>query len=1145
MKLFSIFMLVFTLGAYASGYSQKQLVTLDLKQCDVNTLFQEIWKQTGLRFVYNEKDIAGLSRLDIKANQQAVDEVLDNLFRNTPYQCTLESDVIYVTPRPEANNPQAKKEMVKLTGTVTDTKGNFLPGVTVFLGNSNIGTSTDIYGNYQLSIVKGSAVEIVYTFIGMKKATYLFSAQEDTTHDVILEEDNVELQDVVVIGYGTKSGRNLTSSVSSIKAKDLEKYANGASTFDNMLGGAVKGVLVNQSTGEPGSKATINIRGITSPLASKNNNEPLYVIDGVPFFVERSLNMLNPLSTLSPNDIESIDVLKDAAATAIYGSRGANGVVIINTKGGRRNERTTISLGYSLSIGNPVKKFTPLNTSQFKEVQALLLKNTLNAINNQDIKDNATIINIKNIGDYMADLSYSSNGDIIFNGLKDDAFGTENTNWINETQNRNALTHNYNVGIRGGSEKSNYAFSFNAIDQEGLFINEDMQRYNSRLSIDTDISERFKAGAALGYTFTKRRSGTAGEEMGLTREWNARPDASVYDEEGEFQPLDGTLYWGYPVGIPNPVASRQNINKNQSYQFLGNSYLEYKVLKGLKIRGDINISLFQNHYSNFTPKFAMEDWGGGNMSTLSDSRSKSANTSINFRADYEYKIDDHQLNFMAGYGWDRQFSEGISSFYMDFPDDEILINAGSATISSSPSDYKVKSALNSVYARASYNYLDKYLAEVNFRSDASSKFGPGNRRGYFPSVSLGWRISDENFMADFEKINDLKLRLSWGQTGSTNIEDFVYRQFFVKKNPYMEQSSLVPSPLPNPDIKWEMTSEVNGGIDFSLFNRRLFGSIDGYYRYTKGALSPSPYSLESGSSSYTSNLIDLSNKGVEIEIGGDVIRNSDWTWTSKFNISLNRNKIEKLNGANLSGYDIDSYIEGEPAGVLKGYVVERIFQSDTEVQELNQQAKANGSAFYQSASTATGDFKFKDIDGNGYIDSKDRTVIASPQPKFFGGFFNSVSYKDLNLSFVFQFSKGAKAMVSNLQTDMYGLLGNNIYPALYGNTWTPENPQTQYARLVYGDPSSNSRTSDRYVHETSYLRLKNITLSYSLPQAWLNKVNIPSAMLFVSGSNLWTVTNWPGIDPELVNSFTTSQMTENKDPYPLSRTFTLGIKVEF
>ena len=1046
-------------------------------------------------------------------------------------------------------NTAAVAAGIEIKGTVTDSKGEPLPGVNIVeLGvKKNNGTITDLSGKYTITVESQKSV-LQYTFIGYKTTEVTVGNRK--TINVSLKDDTQSLDEVVVIGYGTMRKKDLSGAVASIKSDDL--MIGNPTNISQALQGKLAGVQVNQSDGAPGSGVSITIRGANS---FSTNSQPLYIVDGIPFEVgdtpsskanEGNNSTTNPLSLINPNDIESIDILKDASATAIYGSRGANGVVIIKTKDGHRNEQMKISLGYTLSVGNQIKKFKPLNTTKFKNLQELIIKNTLGAINKAQITDDNIIYGqIYPAIDYMANTSYDNYGNMIFDGLKDEAFGEENTNWVDETNNKNALTHMYNLAIRGGGKLSNYSFSFNAIDQEGLFINDDMQRYNSRLSFDSDVSKRFKVGAALGYTMTKRHSGAAGEEMGITREWNVRPDVPVYDETGELYRIDGTLTWGFPVGLANPVANRQNKNKKESYQFLGNSYLEYKIFNGLKIRGDINISMFQDQYSNYNPLVAQDDWGGGGMSTLQDDRSKAANTSINFRADYNFQIEDHYFSFMVGYGWDRSFSEYTSHYYMGFPDDEVLNNAGSATETHCIGDAKSKSALNSIYARASYNYLDKYLAEINFRSDASSKFGPGNQRGYFPSISLGWRMSSENFMADAEKVDDLKLRFSWGQTGSTNINDFVYRQFYEKGNPYIGQSTLTPGLLPNPDIKWERTSEFNGGLDYAFFNHRLFGSIDGYYRYTKGALAPSPYPLESGSTSYTSNLIDLSNKGVEIEIGGDIIRTADWTWTSKFNIALNRNKIEKLNGAELSSNDVDTYIEGQPAGVLKGYIVEKIFQNDDEVVTLNKTAVARGANYYQEKSTGMGDFKYKDLDGNGYIDSKDREVIATPQPKFFGGFFNSVNYKNFNLSFVFQFSQGAKAAVYNMMSDMYGYIGNNIYPELYGKTWSPENPDARYARLVYTDPSKNSRFSDRYIYETSYLRLKNITFSYNLPQNFLKKINVQSAMLFVSGSNIWTVTQWPGIDPELISSFTTSQMTLNEDPYPLSKTFTLGVKVEF
>ena len=1162
MKLFAIFMLVFTLGSHASVFSQKQLVTLNLKHCDINTLFQEIWKQTGLRFIYNEKDVADLQLTDIKANQQQVDEILTTIFRDSPYQCSFESDVIYVVPRTAI--PQEKKEMIKLSGNITDKNGNPMPGVTVFLGDSSIGTSSDINGNYQLSLVKGTLFDIIYSFIGMKKVVYPFTANQDTRHNVVMEEDNVELQDVVVIGYGTKSKRDVTSSVSSVSAEDMEKFNNGTTTFDNLLGGAIKGVLVQQSSGKPGAASTINVRGITSPV-SGSTNEPLYVIDGVPFFLDKNADALNPLLTISPNDIQSIDVLKDAAATSIYGSRGANGVIIVNTKNGRRNQKIRINAGYTLSIGNPVKKYKPLNTSEYKNLQDEIIKTTINAIHNGEVLLNQYVdspgfgeewrTGATNLGPHWDFDAEDKPIDVHYNGLNEEAFGTANTDWVKETQNKNAITHQYNVGIRGGSEKTNYSFSFNAINQDGTYINEKMERYGARLSLDSDISQRFKAGGSLNYSYSKRKLGNDLSYMGFTQDWLFRPDVPVKNEDGSWGTGDGSLIYYSPSDLANPVAARYKRNQNQSSQFMGSSYLEYKILDGLKIRGDINLSVFNTHDNMFYPTYASDDYltalGGEPEASLDDSHAQVANSSVNLRADYDLKKGKHQASFMVGYAWDRTFSESSSNNYYGFPDDDILTNISSAARCDYYSGGRNRSGLNSVYARASYNYDERYLAEVNFRSDASSKFGPGNKRGYFPALSLGWRMSQEHFMEKATFLNDLKLRFSVGQTGSTNVDDFTYRQFFTRSSSvnYEGQPGIIPSEtFPNNNIKWEMTTEYNGGIDFSFFGYRLFGSIDAYYRFTDGALSPSPMPYETGATTFFSNLMDLSNKGVEFEIGGHIIQNDQITWTSKFNLSFNRNKVESLNNANLNSYQLDAYVEGKPAGVLKGYVVDKIFQDEAEIASLNEQAHFMNPdvVYYQEASTGVGDYKFKDLNHDGKITSDDRVILATPEPKFFGGFFNSVNYKNFNLSLVFQFSKGTKSVLDQLSSDAYGMLGQSIYRKMYGNTWTPEHTNARYARLLSGDPSKNSRLSDRYVFETSYLRLKNISVSYSIPQNILKKLNIQSALIFANISNIWTLTSWPGLDPEVLNTSTgLAGYTYNKDPYPLSKTFSVGVKLEF
>lgn len=1118
MKLFSIFMLVFTLGVSASGFSQKQLVTLDLKRSDMNSLFREIWKQTGVRFVYNEKYVVDFPLLDVKVDKQEVKTVLDDIFKGTAFECIFENNVVFVSKRVVLKEDQKKEKKVTLKGKVTDKEGEPIPGVTVFVPGSNIGVITDTSGFYKLTMYLGNTTEVVYSFVGMKKVVFMFQRVRDLVHNVIMEEDQLMVEDIVVIGYGTKSQKDVTSSIASIRSDRLAKSAGaGANTFDNMLGGSIKGVLVTQNSGALGAAATINIRGITSPLANtSSSNEPLYVIDGVPFF--NSKGGINPLSVIASDDIESIDILKDAAATSIYGSRGANGVIIVKTKSGRRNEKMTINAGYTLSIGNPVKTHTPLNRDEFVELQEEIYEHLGMTLDKSKI-------------------------------------GDANTNWVKEVLNKNALTHQYTIALRGGGEKTNYSFSFNASNQEGLYINDKLDRYGARLSFDTDVSKHVKVGASLGYTFSKQKDGEGGGEQ----EWTKRPDVPVYTN-GKYTRLDLTEAYGYETWGPNPVAVRKlTRNKAESFQFMGSSYLEYEVVKNLKLRGDINLSVFQNNSENFSPKATMVEQIANTLaslkSMLSTGDSRMASSSINLRADYEFVYGAHRFNAMVGYGWDRTFNKYVSNYYEDFPDDKVLNDVNSAVTAVNWSSGKSTTGLNSVYTRVGYVYADRYLAEFNFRSDASSKFGPGNKRGYFPSLSLGWRLNKENFMEQFSWMNDLKLRMSYGRTGSTNVDDFSYIQFFTRKDNYFwgqEPTVGLKDMMPNKDVKWEMTSEYNVGLDYNFWNHRLYGSVDFYYRYTDGALAPAPAPRESGFSTYTANVIDLSNKGLEVEVGGEIVRKDNWSWMSTFNIAFNRNKVEKLNGATLSMAQSDYYMEGEPAGIMRGFKVEKIFQTQEEVDAANALAKKNGFLWYWSESAGPGDYKYVDRNGDGTITSEnDYFVIANPEPKFFGGFYNSVNWKNLDLSFMFQFSQGATAMLESLRTENGAVQMKSVQRELFRNTWTKDNTTARYARMnPYSVFDNVMNNSDRYVFKTSYLRLKNITLSYNLPVDILRRINLQSVQFFASISNLWTWTKWPGIDPESVSGGDPaagygSGSVSNIDPYPLSKTFSLGLKIQF
>ena len=1051
----------------------------------------------------------------------------------------------------EVRQANQQKNVVK--GTVTDESGLPVPGASVVVVGTTEGTVTDMDGAYSLALSRNRAV-LRFSFIGLKSVDVEYTGQR--VLNVVLKSDNQVLDDVVVIGYGSKNRKSLTSSISSVKKDDLNKLSKTSSTVQDMLGGTIKGVLVTQNSGEPGATMTVNVRGITSPYPISTsltaNNAPLYVIDGVPMFVDS--NALNPLMNIAPNDIESIDVLKDASATAIYGSRGANGVIIVTTKNGRKGEKATVEAGYTLSIANPVKVFEPLNNQEFRSLQEEILRNTMDAYN-YDMANFTMTTQYSMMYDPTILMAYG-NFEVDWNtlmytkflGLNESAFGKENINWEDETRNKNAITNQYNVSVRGGSEKTDYSFAFNAIDQEGLYKNDNLETYSGRLSVNTDITKRIRMGALLSYSYSKRTSPSQESIMAPdTHPWLVRPDLPVYDENGDYTRLDkGSLYFmpsGYVSG-PNPVALLNRKAKYESDQFMGNVYVDIELLRNLKFHSDFTLASYNYDNSYFSPSYLQEIWvGSPYYAQLTTNNSKYVSTSINFRLDYNYHTGKHLFGAMAGYEADRSRSTGGTNMYQGFPNDDNLDNVGSAQSVLMYSDYVAKSGLNSVYGRLSYDYDSRYLLEVSMRADASSKFGPGNQWGVFPAVSTGWVINREAFMEKASWIDNLKMRLSWGQTGSTNVSDFSFRQFYTSSQ-YGESSSVkLQDLLPNRGIHWEKTNEVNFGLDFSFFGDRLYGSLDAYYRYTDGALAPAPHILESGMSNYYDNIIDMSNRGVEVSLGGYPVRGKDFAWNTDLNISVNRNRIESLNNAQINSYMQDAFIVGKPAGTVKGYIVDHIVQNMDEVNELNAKAVENGFAEYQSG-IGVGDFLMKDTDGNGTITSDDRQVIATPEPKFFGGWTNTFTYKNLSLSFLMQFSCGGEAVYSNLGEEISGVLGQSVGRELYGNTWTPERTDAKYARLVAGTMSYNYMANDRFVFDTSYLRMKNITLSYSLPKAWINKLYLSNASLFVTATNLFTITQWPGLDPETVATGITSMGTNN-DPYPLSRSFSLGVKLQF
>ena len=1031
-------------------------------------------------------------------------------------------------------------------GRVIDSEGNPLVGVTVQIEGTSYGVITDADGNYILEFPSMAHPKIVFSSIGYKSKCIEFRGVKE--QNMMLELDHVALDDLVVIGYGSKSRRNVTTAISTVSQEQISKLAATTPTLDGLLQGTVKGVLATTANGEPGSSLKLNIRGITSPYPKSgkgNNNQPLYVIDGVPTFMEDT--GINPLINISPNDIESIDVLKDAAATAIYGSRGANGVVIVKTKNGKRNEKTKVDFGYTFSFSNPIKNYKPLNISEYKNVQDEILRNTVDGMN-----DGSSIV-----GMYGFDYILNQYGNVslneetglyTYNGLNESLYGKDNVNWADEVINKNAPTHQYNVAVRGGSNKTNYSFSFNGMNQEGLLLNDRMERYGARLSIDSEINKYITVGGVLDYTYSSRKSGSNDPALGYDNDgWMTRPDLAVRDADGNFQRVDKFGLYTDTYNDANAVAKLQRKTKYENDQFSGNAYIDIKPVKGLTLHADANISRFIFSNSYFSPKITLpEQFGMEPTSTLAESNYRNTNTSINFRADYKFTLTEaHRFDVMAGYSADRYWSKEHDQAYSGFPNDDVLNNASSATTVNKPTEIYSKSGLNSIYGRLSYDFLSRYLLDFSLRSDESSKFGPGNKRGTFPAVSLAWRINQEPFLESVRDIDDLKFRLSWGKTGSTNVSDFSYIQYF-NGNQYGGQSGLtLASTYPNKNIKWEMTTEYNAGVDFTLFNGRLTGSFDIYHRKTDGALAPAPIALEFGIGTYYSNILDLTNNGFEFSIGGDVVRTKDFTYNTMLSISSNRNKITKLNGSTLDMMHQDLYMEGHAMGTVKGYKVAGIYQSQDQISKLNEQAMAKGYGFYQNGA-AVGDYMFADTNGDGFISEADRTAIANPEPKVFGGWSNTLSYKNFTLSMLFQYQLGGDAYYSTMQESASGAIGMSILREMYGNTWTPDRTDAKYAKLMWmPNAYTNTQANDRYVYSNSYFRLRNITLSYTFDPAWLERLHVSGASVFFTATNLFTITDWPGLDPDMAATNAFTKTTETKDVYPMSRSFSFGLKLQF
>lgn len=1032
----------------------------------------------------------------------------------------LRANYFVVTSRPAsaAGTTAAAPQNVPVSGRVTDAKGEALPGVTVLVKGTSIGTSTGADGSFSLSVPENST--LVFSSIGYKNQE-LPVAGTTSTIAIRMTDDAQSLTEVVVVGYGTQTRQDLSTSVASVGAAQIARQP--VAGFDQALQGQAPGVQVAAPSGAPGAGISVRVRG----SASLNlNGSPLYVIDGVPVLPDYQQELavgnqrLNPLNTLNPNDIESIDVLKDGAAAAIYGVRAANGVVVITTKRGKVGQ-AQVGLSVYYGVQKLRKKLDVLNSQQF--IQEF-----------NEIQTNAG----------QAPVSLN------------DPRLQSNTDWQDEVY-RTASLQNYQLNVSGGTEKTRYYVAGGYFNQQGISQNSGFDRFNFKLNLEQTVSQRFRVGTNLNLSRT-HTNGSARSELALGNSGTVLgalsqiPNIPVRNADGTYgvNPLNQS---------DNPIGNLYEAN-NQAvvYQAIGNVYGEFDILKNLKLRSSLGLDFRTQTENQFTSR-NYPGTANADASTRGSARTATNQQVIWLNENtltYNPNLGDrHHLTLLAGESMQasNRFTSGAGT--QGFVSNAVPYLSSGAIASGIPGSYEDEWALLSVFGRANYDFDGKYLFSASLRADGTSRFINKYQFGYFPAVSAAWRISKESFFPQSGPVSDLKLRASFGANG--NQEIYTYQRFSrytTSGVAYQGSGSAIvggvtQSDIGNNDLRWETTYQYNAGLDLSLLDNRLTFTFDIYNKQTKDLLLdvPIPVSTGAGNLNVTQNIGKIQNRGIEIGLVTTNVQatNNGFGWTTNFNVSGNRNKIldlgQQVNDAGVASdrniiYGSSISQVGQPLGAFYGYVNQGIVQTNAEGQGLPSQ---NGQQ------PQAGDLKFADLNGDKTITPADRTVIGNPNPKAFAGVTNNFSYKGVELSVFFQGQFGNQIYNQTRQ-----ILESQSDPLNQStrvlNHWTPTNTNTDIPRPVRNDPNQNNRFSSRWLEDGSYVRLKNVTLAYNFPTTLSKRAAIQNLRLYVTAQNLITWTNYLGYDPEVnADPFNQTGFGRDYGVYPQSRTFTVGLNANF
>lgn len=1038
---------------------------------------------------------------------------------------------------------------VLVRGTVVDQTGESVIGASIQVKGTTQGTITDIDGKFSLGVPDKKSV-IVVSFIGY--ATKELQVDTSKPMSIVLEEDTKVLDEVVVVGYQEVKKKDLTGSVAKADMKELLNTPVGS--FDQTLGGRIAGVNVSSSEGTPGGTMNIVIRGNNSLT---QDNSPLYVIDGFP--VEDAAMA----STINPSDIESLDILKDASATAIYGARGANGVVIITTKKGKVG-KAQITYDGSVTMHHVTRTIPMMDAYEFVKLQTEMYPQAA---------ANASGGYLMNYNDKQWTLEDYRN---IFQ-----------YDWQDEIL-RTAWQQNHNVRISGGTEGVRYNASLSYYDQDGILLNSGYERFQARLNtavrrdkLDMSLTANYSRSVQTGSTPSE--TSYSGMNNLFFSVWGYRPitypnksmESLLNDVMDDA--IDSTNDYRF-----NPIRSlKEEYRKYYINNLQLNGYVAYDIIKGLKLKisGGYTYDARKNdQFNNSNTRY------GGPTSTDKVNAQIIRNERLTWLNEntltYQTNIKKkHFFNALAGITFQNSDYEYYSLKSTHIPNESLGMAGMADGTLAAASSLKSSWSMMSYLARLNYNYKSKYYATASFRADGSSKFSKENRYGYFPSGSLAWNFMEEEFMKPLSKVlNAGKLRLSWGLTGNNRIGEYDYYALLeVLKNKtgdYISNGSVpsgaypfdndntnvgvVPTSLPNNDLKWETTEQWNLGLDLSFFKERLNITADIYRKTTRDLLLDASIPLSSGFYSATKNIGKVRNDGLELTLSTVNVQTKDFTWTTDFNIAFNKNKVLELAENQLSlltaatfdqNYNSQpSYIAmvGMPMGMMYGYIYEGTYKYDDFVQSGNSYTLKSGVPYFSTESnTQPGMPKYKDLNGDGIIDSNDRTIIGRGLPVHTGGFTNSFTYKGFDLSVFFQWSYGNDILNANR---LFFESSNNMQRELnqyasYADRWTPENPDSDIPAATQS--SSNRVFSSRIIEDGSYLRLKTVTLGYTFPKSMIAKAHLSNVRLYLAAQNLWTWTSYSGYDPEV--SVRNSALTPGLDfsSYPRAYTISFGVNLGF